>query len=1611
MLNQCRTVNRSLKKGLLAFLAVLFLFFSVALLSEAIDSLGSVPDLGINLGQLGQEQNVTRLPEKVEFTENCDVDSYLEETEDGPDIRITRAPGTGYLRAIVFETFKEGKWTAPHTTMAAYSGEYLLPEVQSFTSRDYRDIVITPLKDMTGYIPAVLNLESLESATPLNYNEELRLFYSPTTFTSSYELNYCLYQYDNSLLDSAQSSYDLPNLQIPDEDVDWLSEIAEEVTQDSSSTYRKILSLIRYLKESHVYNLEFEPAPPGVNPIEWFLKGNKEGVCTHFNSALVLLARSIGISSRLAGGYHVNPQVDEQLVYPNQRHAFAEFNFVDLGWIIFDATPSGDSRECESAEQEEIEDVEDEGSIKPIDEVFNETTCSDCVNNKTKMSPEGGMPPHIPLFEIYGVTDTKYLRTMVGEYYEGLWEMTESYPIDYVGELLTYPFSGTWTSSRFTITPLTDMGGYIPTAKYTNVLTLNANIQHYADELLFFSSKILESTYTITASFSSITEETLNDAEPENDERYLNVPDELRSILRELALRETSDAETPYEKYLALEIFLRSNYEYDLNYTRAPEGIDPVEWFLFHEKRGVCANFNSAFVLLARSIGLPARLVGGYAIDADSNWQVVNASQAHAYSEAPFKKIGWVTFDATGFGSGLEGIPDEEGGEPDEDFDVEPKDDVYNETECQDCVISSTQHSAEGGLPPKLDLFNIYGVTGTGYLRTGVGEYYNGYWEMVDPVPQDFHGGIVEYPVSGSLNVTKYRFMVAPLVEMGGFIPTAQYSNELEIDARVQWYPDQQLFFSNDRFTSSYIIAHNQYDFSYQSLEEASLWEDARYLNVPSNLLSKLRTLAQNVVAGHDTPYLKIVALRDYLSTEYEYNLNYTRAPEGIDPVEWFLFHEKRGVCANFNSAFVLLARSIGLSARYVAGYAIKPDVETQKVTSIQAHGYAEFPFTDLGWIIFDATGPGWFPFEEAPEVFPILETVTEITDQDELGVKGLDFDVIGTVVDENGDPVDGLRTLVYLKETKEENGLLCGEGSVEGGWFNITCSLPMNLTNGYYLVQAHTLGDHRYNGSWSDPPLKVVTQAELTLEVPEKVITGRVFNLQGNLSEYLSGLPISNQLCTIESVGELSSYETDQNGFFNTTWIYDQPGEHILQVEWSGAEFFLGSNISSLIRSVPLSITPEPIEMMIRQESTLIEGRVHAEELSGDGETVILSINGEVIGTIITDEYGRFSYSYLVPDTQELGEIMLEYSLFDNMYSITQTSSVYARTVLRLDAPSLLELKKDFILKATLSDDLGLPMDFSNLTVFHKEENQNSTLLTDRLGVIEVPVRFDRAPGYDSVSYMVFFEGVEYYLETYNETVIPIDIPQKQELDVLQIVTYSLMLVAVGLVGYAAYSFYKNRMKPDVDEIKGVEESICLEPVVKLSAGIHNLDKRFSVEFPQISASFPLVWGVNEEFILQLGLVRTLETFGGQLEVRIIVDGEESRPTTVFSDRTVDYSIVFARKGPRHVQVVFEDQEGHEIACEIVIRIVDYREEVNDLFNDEFEEYRRMKAEIENHFTAREFMHKILEGKSESYYPPLNDMVSVFEIADYSLHDVKRGEYERFYHAKQEFGEIKVGN
>ncbi len=78
-------------------------------------------------------------------------------------------------------------------------------------------------------------------------------------------------------------------------------------------------------------------------------------------------------------------------------------------------------------------------------------------------------------------------------------------------------------------------------------------------------------------------------------------------------------------------------------------GHDPVDQFLFETRRGFCEHYASAFVVLLRAAGIPARVVTGYQggeVNPSGGYLIVRQSDAHAWAEA---RIGgqWQRFDPT----------------------------------------------------------------------------------------------------------------------------------------------------------------------------------------------------------------------------------------------------------------------------------------------------------------------------------------------------------------------------------------------------------------------------------------------------------------------------------------------------------------------------------------------------------------------------------------------------------------------------------------------------------------------------------------------------------------------------------------------------------------------------------------------------------------------------------------------------------------------------------------------------------------------------------------------------------------------------------------------------
>ncbi len=122
---------------------------------------------------------------------------------------------------------------------------------------------------------------------------------------------------------------------------------------------------------------------------------------------------------------------------------------------------------------------------------------------------------------------------------------------------------------------------------------------------------------------------------------------EISVEIQNLADEITKDCNSDVEKALAIQnYFLSGDYKYQLGYRAS--GSD-IETFIFEDKTGICVDYATSVVLLARAADLPARYTVGFLMTEPmtEGYYAVRDKHAHAWAEIYISGYGWMTFDAT----------------------------------------------------------------------------------------------------------------------------------------------------------------------------------------------------------------------------------------------------------------------------------------------------------------------------------------------------------------------------------------------------------------------------------------------------------------------------------------------------------------------------------------------------------------------------------------------------------------------------------------------------------------------------------------------------------------------------------------------------------------------------------------------------------------------------------------------------------------------------------------------------------------------------------------------------------------------------------------------------
>lgn len=222
---------------------------------------------------------------------------------------------------------------------------------------------------------------------------------------------------------------------------------------------------------------------------------------------------------------------------------------------------------------------------------------------------------------------------------------------------------------------------------------------------------------------------------------------------------------------------------------------------------------------------------------------------------------------------------------------------------------------------------------------------------------------------------TSYQDKLA-LIQSGIIYANGQ-RNSFSYDERFVFSYTPESFF-NDSGNRSAVDSMSVGDYT-EMLSEAFLNADGDdaviilngmndYVDYSEKLLDygnnqKIHDLAQQITDGLVSDYDKAKAIETYfINNGYVYDLEYKKASG--ENAEDFIFTSKRGVCYEYATAMVLLARAVDIPARYCEGYNMSQQYENRTintnfiVTSHDAHGFPELYIKGFGWVSFEPTVP-----------------------------------------------------------------------------------------------------------------------------------------------------------------------------------------------------------------------------------------------------------------------------------------------------------------------------------------------------------------------------------------------------------------------------------------------------------------------------------------------------------------------------------------------------------------------------------------------------------------------------------------------------------------------------
>jgi transglutaminase-like putative cysteine protease len=272
----------------------------------------------------------------------------------------TTAPGGQYLRLTTLEQFVGDEWEPvsitpiPNNTVSAFG---TAPGLSTAVSTSPATTNITIDNASGRWLPVPYPAAAISGL-------EGDWFWEPNGLSvrtadanmrgQQYEVTSLEVQPTSTQLEQAGSSSSLPLAEVPEGLDPQVALIAQSVVAGAATDYDRAVALQDWFRGGEFTYSEDAPVEEGfdgsgLDVLVPFLEA-KTGYCVHFSSAMAVMARTLGIPSRVVVGFLPGDEDDSAeavadvdltsfSVSSRDLHAWPELYFEGSGWIRFEPTP------------------------------------------------------------------------------------------------------------------------------------------------------------------------------------------------------------------------------------------------------------------------------------------------------------------------------------------------------------------------------------------------------------------------------------------------------------------------------------------------------------------------------------------------------------------------------------------------------------------------------------------------------------------------------------------------------------------------------------------------------------------------------------------------------------------------------------------------------------------------------------------------------------------------------------------------------------------------------------------------------------------------------------------------------------------------------------------------------------------------------------------------------------------------------------------------------------------------------------------------------------------------------------------------------------------------